>query len=171
MSRDPAPPCFRHTGYVTTCWRSPCGRSDSMRRSVLSVPLLVAMSAAALFQLSPNGARAGNDPLGGSVTMDSRAMTLALDKTRSTVVPALPSPPGGDEQRASDYLKAAQGALAAGLYRRGATGAGDGANPNAGPIGADGTDQQPKRQPDRAADFRRASGPGIARSRHLHAVD
>jgi hypothetical protein len=85
-----------------------------MRRSVLSVPLLVAMSAAALFQLSANGARAGNDPLGGSVTMDSRAMTLALDKTRSTVVPALPSPPGGDEQRASDYLKAAQGALAAG---------------------------------------------------------
>ncbi len=32
----------------------------------------------------------------------------------SSVVPALPAPPGGDEQRASDYLKAAQGALAAG---------------------------------------------------------
>ena|ERR1700733_4042779 len=84
-----------------------------MRRSVLSVPLVVAMSAAALSEPAPNGARAGNE-LGGGGSMDSRVMALALDNTRSTVVPALPSPPGGDEQRASDYLKAAQGALAAG---------------------------------------------------------
>jgi hypothetical protein len=83
-----------------------------MRRSVLSVPLLVAMSAAALSQPLPADARPGNE-LGG-VVMDSRRITLALDNTRSIVVPALPSPPGGDDQRASDYLKAAQGALAAG---------------------------------------------------------
>ena len=84
-----------------------------MRRSILSVPLLVAMSAAALSQPSPNGARPANE-FGGDGTTDGHAIRLAMDNARSTVVPALPSPPGGDEQRASDYLKAAQGALAAG---------------------------------------------------------
>jgi hypothetical protein len=79
-----------------------------MRRFILSAPLLVATSVAGLAQSATQAARPGDDrgtPAG--------TITLAQD-SRSTVAPKLPSPPGGDEQRASDYLKAAQGALAAG---------------------------------------------------------
>ncbi len=62
-----------------------------MHRFILSVPLLVATLAAASAQ-TPN----------------------RVPPNASLVSPPLPLPPGGEEQRASDYLKAAQGALAAG---------------------------------------------------------
>jgi hypothetical protein len=68
-----------------------------MHRFILSAPLLVAMLTAAIAQPAPNA-----------------NLNLVRDDSQGTAIPPLPSPSGGDEQRASDYLKAAQGALAAG---------------------------------------------------------
>jgi hypothetical protein len=73
------------------------------------------MSAAALAQLAPSGVRPGNDVASGrSRPVASHATNLGPQDTNSTIVPDLPSPPIGEDQRPSDYLKAAQAALAAG---------------------------------------------------------
>jgi hypothetical protein len=83
-----------------------------MHRFILSIPLLIAMLAAATAQVAIGVPRSAN--LGAAPPIGSAGITLARDDTRGTVLPPLPLPPGGEEQRASDYLKAAQGALAAG---------------------------------------------------------
>jgi hypothetical protein len=69
-----------------------------MRALVLSTPLLVALAAGAL-AANPTSTGASN---------------IAGQDQRSTIAPALPSPnvPQGD--KASDFLRAAQGALTAG---------------------------------------------------------
>jgi hypothetical protein len=80
------------------------------------------------------GARPGNDiGTGMSMPMGTHASNINAGDTRSTIAPNLPSPPIGPNANAADYLRAAQSALQA-------------ADTAAGPLGADGTDQQPERQ-------------------------
>jgi hypothetical protein len=93
-----------------------------MRLVSLSAPRLAALSAtaltvaalsttlmpaAALAQPAMNGARSGNN-------VGIGASNLTPADTHSAIAPNLPIPAGGADQRASDLLKAAQGALAAG---------------------------------------------------------
>ncbi|WP_428483384.1 hypothetical protein [Rhodopila sp.] len=86
-----------------------------MRPMILSVPLLVALSAAALSQPIPNGARPGNNGAAGMpMPRGSSASNLTPEDTHSITAPDLPAPDLPDSHRPSDLLRAAEGALAAG---------------------------------------------------------
>ena len=61
------------------------------------------------------GARPGNDiGTGMSLPMGNTASNISPADTRSVIAPNLPTPPIGDNGSAMDYLRAAQGSLAAG---------------------------------------------------------
>lgn len=109
-----------------------------MRRLVLSVPIWLALGAAALAQgqapasppppdaTAPSPASPGANPVtsaqpgtvtgtGMSAPMSQRASNItAHDQFNSRIAPNLPSPPIGENGSPADYLRAAESALAAG---------------------------------------------------------
>lgn len=63
----------------------------------------------------PTGARPGNEiGTGASLPMGTRDSNLPTQQYRPEIAPNLPAPPLGPDSPPSDYLRAAQGALAAG---------------------------------------------------------
>ncbi len=92
------------------------------RRLTLLATLLAGTALPAAAQLSPQsgvdattGARPGNEiGTGMSLPMGTKASNIGPGDSAGTYAPNLPAPALPDNARASDFLRAAQGALAAG---------------------------------------------------------
>jgi len=99
--------------------------SRSARLLALGAVLLVGLTQAAPAQLTPQGVPPGTDPVTGarpgnevgtgmSLPAGNRASNIGPQDSQNAVAPNLPGPALPDNARASDYMRAAQNALAAG---------------------------------------------------------
>ncbi len=87
-----------------------------MKRTILLATfVLVGLSVASRAQTSSDGARPGNVVgTGMSLPLGSSASNITPADTRSDIAPNLPAPDLPAGSRPSDFLRAAEGALAAG---------------------------------------------------------